>query len=112
MIKGMQGLFHTPEPEAARKFFKETFGLPFIDVGEGWLIFDLPKAELAVHPSDGTRHEVCFWCEEIEKTVAALKEKGVNFVSPIKDDGWGYTTLFEIPGGVKVLLYEPKQSQP
>ena len=112
MIKGMHSLFHTPEAEEARKFIKEKLGLSGVDVGGGWLIFDIPKAELAVHPSEGTKHEICFWCEGIETTVETLKNNGVAFLSDIRDDGWGFTTHFEMPGGLKVLLYEPKHAQP
>jgi hypothetical protein len=33
--------------------------LPSADAGDGWLIFALPPAELAVHPADGdSRHEL------------------------------------------------------
>jgi hypothetical protein len=111
MITGMQGLFHTPKPEEARKFIKDKLGLTGWDAGGGWLIFDIPKADLSVHPSEGTKHEICFRCENLKETVDSLKQKGVNFLSPIKDDGWGHTTRFEIPGGVEVLLFEPKQQQ-
>ena len=111
MIKGMHGLFYTPEAEAARNFIKDKLGFEYFDAGEGWLIFSIPKAELAVHPAEHTRHELCFWCDNLEKTVESLKAKGVEFGTPIEDAGWGYTTTFNIPGGVTALLYEPKHPQ-
>ena len=112
MIKGMHGVFYTPEAEAARNFIKDKLGFDHVDAGNGWLIFDVPKAEFAVHPADDTRHELCFWCDDIEGTVMSLRQKGVNFKSPVKDEGYGLTTTFEIPGGVEVLLYEPRHPQP
>ena len=73
MIKGMHGLFFTPEAEEARDFLKDKLGLPFVDGGGGWLIFGIPMAEAAVHPADETRHEISFWCDDIEATVAELR---------------------------------------
>src|SRR5690606_24413264 len=58
MIKGMHGLFYSPEAEAVRAFLKDKLELPSVDAGEGWLIFGVPKAEIGVHPGDGPRHEL------------------------------------------------------
>lgn len=112
MIKGMHGIFYTPEAEAARKFIKDKLEFGHVDAGGGWLIFDTLKSELAVHPADNARHELCFWCDDIKGTVKALEQKGVSFKSPIKEEEFGFLTTFEIPGGVEVLLYEPRHPQP
>lgn len=117
MIKGMHGLFYTPEAEAARAFFRDKLGFDFVDAGEGWLIFDVPKAEFGVHPSmagdaDPNRHQLSFWCDDIEATMAKLKEEGVEFVQDVEDHGYGLVTVFEAPGGLKVQLYEPRHAQP
>lgn len=112
MIKGMHGLFYTPQAEEARAFIKDKLGFKYVDAGEGWLIFKMPAAELAVHPDEGTHHQISFWCDDIDTTVTDLKAKGVTFLSPIEEEMWGRITYFEIPGSVKVLLYEPKHPQP
>ncbi len=112
MIKGMHGLFFTPEAEAARDFLKDKLGLPFVDGGDGWLIFGIPLAEVAVHPDSGTRHEISFWCDDIEATVAELRNRGVVFTSPIGEEPWGRTITMEMPGGVEILLFEPRHPQP
>lgn len=114
MIRGLHGLFYSSEPEAARAFMRDKLKLPFSDVGEGWLIFDLPEADLGVHPVDpsagpppGT-HDVSFYCDDIQGTVAELKARGVQFTQEVADHGYGYVTYFTIPGGLEVQLYEPK----
>jgi catechol 2,3-dioxygenase-like lactoylglutathione lyase family enzyme len=112
MIRGLHGLFYTSEAEAARAFLRDKLGLPHVDAGEGWLIFGVPKAEIGVHPGEEASHELSFWCDDIEGTVAALKTKGVRFTSEIVDRGFGLVTSFELPGGVPVLLYEPRHAQP
>lgn len=112
MIRGLHGLFYSAEPEAAREFLRDKLKLPHTDVGEGWLIFDLPEADLGVHPVDpgqpGGSHDVSFYCDDIHGTVAELKSRGVPFATDIADHGYGYVTYFAIPGGLRVQLYEPK----
>ena len=114
MIRGLHGLFYSSEPEAMRAFLRDKVRLPWTDVGEGWLIFDLPEGDLGVHPVDesgeprpGT-HDVSFYCDDIEATVAELKARGVEFRGGIEDRGYGRVTFFTMPGGVEVQLYEPR----
>jgi len=111
MIKGMHGLFYTPNPEEVRAFIRDMLGLTHHDIGEGWLIFDLPKADLGVHPSDKTYHSISFYCDDIHKTVEDLKSRGVEFSSGITDEGWGLLTHFRMPGNLDIELYQPKYAK-
>jgi hypothetical protein len=48
--------------------------LPSVDVGNGWLIFGLPPAEVAVHPSNkNDGHELHLMPDDIEAVVAEMK---------------------------------------
>jgi len=58
MISGVHAIIFSPAADEVRAFFRETLGLPFEDAGNGWLIFALPPAELAVHPAEASRHEI------------------------------------------------------
>ena len=114
MIRGLHGLFYSSDPDGMRAFLRDKLKLPFTDIGEGWLIFDLPAADLGVHPVDpsgqppsGT-HDVSFYCDDIQGTVAALRSRGVEFKVDPQDHGYGWVTYFTMPGGVEVQLYEPK----
>lgn len=117
MIRGLHGLFYSSEPEALRAFLRDKLKLPHSDVGEGWLIFDLPEADLGVHPVDESgkppsgAHDLSFYCDDIQGTVADLKSRGVPFRDEIADHGYGFVTYFTMPGGVVVQLYEPKYSK-
>jgi catechol 2,3-dioxygenase-like lactoylglutathione lyase family enzyme len=112
MIKGMHALFYTPKAEELRAFIRDKLGFPFTDTGGGWLIFDVPEADLGCHPSDGeTYHSVSFYCDDIERTVEALKARGVEFTSGITDEEWGRLTHFLMPGNMKVQLYQPKYTK-
>lgn len=114
MITGVHTMFYTSEPEALRAFLREKLRFPFTDVGNGWLIFDLPSAEMGCHPADPAQggaagtHHISFFCENIRQTVAELKARGVEFIDEIADHGYGFVTHFRMPGGVAVQLYEPR----
>ena len=108
MIGGMHGLFYTPKAEEIRAFIRDKLGLPYNDTGGGWLIFDVPEADLGVHPSDKPYHSISFYCDDINKTVETLEKRGVEFTTGISDEGWGLLTHFLMPGDLIVELYQPK----
>jgi predicted enzyme related to lactoylglutathione lyase len=114
MITGVHTMFYTSRPGDLRAFLRDKLKLSFTDVGEGWLIFDLPEAEMGCHPSDaqdgappGT-HNISFYCADIQKTVRTLKRRGVKFLGNVADHGYGLVTHFKMPGGVEVQLYQPR----
>jgi catechol 2,3-dioxygenase-like lactoylglutathione lyase family enzyme len=114
MIKGVHTMFYSADAEALRVFFRDKLGLPATDVGGGWLIFNIPEADLGCHPADdkngapsGTA-DISFYCDDIRNTVKDLKEKGVTFTSEIEDHGYGWVTHFEVPGNFSIQLYQPK----
>ena len=117
MIRGVHTMFYTSEPEALRAFLRDKIGLPAADVGDGWLIFDLPEAEMGCHPTDPAKgapsgtHDISFYCDDIEATVAALKARGVEFTAPVADHGYGLVTYFKAPGNFQVQLYQPRYSK-
>jgi predicted enzyme related to lactoylglutathione lyase len=106
-------MFYSSHADALREFFKDKLDLPATDVGDGWLIFDAPEADLGVHPTEvgeppsGTA-DISFDCDDIERTVTELRARGVTFTQPIEDHGYGLVTFFEVPGDFKVQLYQPK----
>ena len=96
MIKGVHTMFYTSEPEALRAFLRDKLGFPATDVGDGWLIFDLPEADLGCHPADANdgapsgTHAISFYCDDIRATVAELKSRGVEFAGDVVDGGTGW----------------------
>ena len=113
MITGVHAIVFTHDVERARSFFRDTLGFDSVDAGGGWLIFALPPAELAAHPTDErAHHELHLMCDDIHATVAELKAKGVEFTREIVEERWGLTTAFELPGGGRIALYEPRHLRP
>jgi len=117
MIRGVHTMFYSSDAEALRAFIRDKLGFPSSDVGGGWLIFDLPEAEMGCHPagpqsgaSAGT-HDISFYCDDINKTMAELKGRGVEFTDAAQDHGYGLVTHFNMPGGLKVQLYQPRYAK-
>lgn len=114
MIRGVHTMFYTADPDGLRAFLRDKIGLTANDIGRGWLIFDLPEADLGCHPSDETNgapsgtHDISFYCDDIEQTVKELKEKGVEFREDVQDYGYGFVTHFKAPGDFYIQLYQPK----
>ena len=113
-INGMHGLLYTSEPDQLRAMLRDVFGFKHVDAGHGWLIFEMPPAELGVHPAEGEnfeaghRHLLSFMCDNITKTIAELRAKGVKVVGEPRNEGYGITTMLHLPGGCEVMLYEPR----
>jgi catechol 2,3-dioxygenase-like lactoylglutathione lyase family enzyme len=116
MIKGMHAMFYSSHAAELRAFLRDKLGMKGVDVGEGWLIFDAPEADLGVHPTEaggppsGTA-DVSFYCDDIESTVREMKARGVEFTMPVEDHGFGLVTRFKVPGAFDVQLYQPRYSK-
>ncbi len=113
-ITGAHMLLYTTEPEALRATLRDVFGWKYVDAGEGWLIFALPPAELGVHPAvgptyeSGVRHQISLMCDDIRKTIAELRAGGIEIKGEPADESFGITVMLGLPGGVEVMLYEPR----
>jgi catechol 2,3-dioxygenase-like lactoylglutathione lyase family enzyme len=109
VITGVHALVFSKDAEAVRAFFRDVLGLPSVDAGGGWLIFALPPAELAAHPAEQSgAHELYLMCDDIAATVEELKAKGVEFATPVTEQGFGLMTRLKLPGGGELGLYQPR----
>ncbi|HEY2678635.1 MAG TPA: VOC family protein [Steroidobacteraceae bacterium] len=108
MIFGAHIVIYTNNPEADRAFFSDVLGLKSVDAGHGWLIFALPPAEAAFHPSgENGVHELFFMCDDLKTELAALAQKNVE-CSEIQEARWGSIARMRLPGGSDISLYQPK----
>ncbi|RJO73765.1 extradiol dioxygenase [Nocardia panacis] len=109
MITGLHTILYSTDPDADRRFFRDVLGFPATDVGAGWLIFQMPPADLGVHPIEsGSAHELHLICDDLAATMAELAARGVDFTRDPTMQSWGVSTAIRLPGGGELGLYEPR----
>src|SRR2546421_11716999 len=112
MIIGAHSIIYSKAPQADRVFLQDVLELPSVDVGDGWLIFGLPPAEVAVHPSERNDvHELYLMVDDVKAFIAAMQDRGIA-CKPVQDEGWGLLTQLMLPGGGKLGVYEPRHARP
>jgi hypothetical protein len=117
VINGTHFLLYSTNPEADRAFLRDVLEFRSVDAGRGWLIFGLPPAEIAVHPSDeGSARNgdegvagaaLYLLCDDLKSTMRSLKAKKASF-APVRDAQWGFVTTLALPSGARIGLYQPK----
>jgi hypothetical protein len=113
VISGVHAVIFSKDADALRAFLGEVLELSSVDAGGGWLIFALPPAELAAHPTDAAGHkELYLMSDDVAATVDELKGRGVEFTGPITDERFGLMTAMKLPGGGELGLYEPRHPTP
>jgi catechol 2,3-dioxygenase-like lactoylglutathione lyase family enzyme len=118
MINGSHAIIYADDAEQARAFFRDVLQLPNVDAHDGWLIFKLPPAELGIHPAapvaapgqgaPSGHHELFLMCDDIEETVNELTAHGVEFTTPIENQGFGLIARLRVPGAGEVGIYQPR----
>ena len=112
MIHGAHVIIYSKDSEADRAFFRDVLKYESVDAGHGWLIFALPPAEVAVHPSEENDvHELFLMCDDVQALIAEMKKKDVK-CSPIDEQRWGSITRLTLPGGGSLGIYQPKHASP
>ena len=108
MIYGTHVIVYSKNADADRAFLRNVLRFPSVDAGHGWLIFGLPPAEAAIHPSDESGTQVVyFMCDDLKAEIAYLAENNV-VCTEIQEAPWGSITKMRLPGGGEVGLYQPK----
>lgn len=107
MVFGAHVVLYSEDADADRRFLAEILGLRSVDAGHGWLIFEMPPAEVAVHPAEATGTELYLMCDDLTAEVRSLTARGVS-CSPVEEARWGSITKIALPGGGTIGLYEPK----
>lgn len=120
-LNGTHLVFFSTDADADRAFLRDVLEFKSVDAGQGWLIFAMPAAEAAVHPTapsaatkgaDGNSQgamldaEVYLMCDDIRATVRALEEKKVK-CPPVEKERWGLRTSIQLPSGGHIGLYQP-----
>ncbi len=112
MISGAHTIIYSTNPDADRAFLRDVLKLTNVDAGDGWLIFGLPPAEVAVHPSNkNDLHEFYLICDDVEALIAEMETQSIA-CGPVQDEGWGLLTQITLPGGGHLGVYQPRHARP
>jgi predicted enzyme related to lactoylglutathione lyase len=113
-ITGVHTMFYSANADELRAFLRDKLQFPTTDAGGGWLLFDMPSADMGVHPADSAHphsapntHAISFFCDDIQATVADLQSRGVQFTGPVENHGYGLVTHLIAPGDLHIQLYQP-----
>ena len=75
------------------------------------LAIDAPHTTDERHPAaDRSRELKLLMCDDIGATIAELKAKGIHVEGEPEDRRVGITVMLKLPGGVEVMLYEPRHA--
>jgi predicted enzyme related to lactoylglutathione lyase len=120
MIKALHTIIYSDDPEATRAFLHDILGWPFVQDSASippWPIFKSGPSEMAVHPTSGIyqgrdynhprHHSIALMCDDIQKTIAELKDRGAEFSGDLQDMGFGVAIMLRVPGMDDVVLYQP-----
>jgi predicted enzyme related to lactoylglutathione lyase len=114
MITAAHLVLASRDADADRAFLRDVLGWPAVHASgpdDPWLIFGLPPAELGVHPTDGDPEtHLYLMCDDIDATVADLRERGVAITAEPQQQGWGTVTAIRLPSGAEIGLYQPRHA--
>jgi catechol 2,3-dioxygenase-like lactoylglutathione lyase family enzyme len=109
MVFGAHVVVFSSDADADRTFFADVLGFDSVDAGGGWLIFELPPAEVAVHPAESPGCALYLMCHDLEAEMQRLAAAGVT-CSEVEEARWGSITMVTLPGGGEVGLYQPRHA--
>src|SRR4051812_29566345 len=105
MINGAHIVLYSKNAEADRAFIRDVLKFSYVDAHSGWLIFKLPPAEMAVHPSDeNDMLELYLMTDDLDLEIRSLAKAGVK-LEHVTQQSWGRSTRIQLPGGGTLGLY-------
>ena len=112
MIIGAHMILYSTDAQADRLFLRDVLGFPYVDAGDGWLIFSLPPAEVAIHPSEANDVQVLYlMVDDVRALIAEMKNREIA-CDEVQELDWGLLTHLRLPGGGKLGVYQPRHARP
>jgi hypothetical protein len=112
MIIGAHIMIQSVDDKADQAFLTQVLKLGSVDAGEGFLLFGVPPAEIAIHRGDNNNdHTLFLMCDDVEAFVSDMGARGVACTAPA-NRGWGTLTEITLPGGGRLGVYQPHHPRP
>jgi hypothetical protein len=114
VLTGAHVIVFSSNANADAAFLRDVMELPHVDAGEGFLIFGLPPAEVAMHEAEATgsgKHELYLICRDVHAFVDEMRARSIA-CDDIAERGWGSVTSMTLPSGLKLGVYEAHHARP
>jgi hypothetical protein len=114
VLNGAHAIIYSANANADAAFLRDVLALPHVDAGEGFLIFGLPPAEVAMHETDAAtsgKHELYLICDDVHAFVDELRARSIA-CDDVAERGWGSLTSVTLPSGLKLGVYEAHHPRP
>jgi hypothetical protein len=115
MLTGAHIVVFSSDANADAAFLRDVLALPSVDAGEGFLIFGLPPAEVAMHKTDehgsGGKHQLYLITDDVQAFVAEMTTRNIA-CEPVSEQGWGSLTSVPLPSGIKLGIYQAHHARP
>lgn len=105
------------DQDASLAFYTEKIGMAVVtdqpfDGRQRWIELRIPGAETRLvlftmkgqEDRAGQFSNIVFMADDVEKTYAELKEKGVEFLGEPRKESWGTSVVFKDPDGTQFLI--------
>ena len=118
MIKGIKfASVPVRDQDRALAFYTEQLGFAVVtdqrfDDTQRWIELRVPGAETRLvlftpqgwEDRIGAFQNIAFYADDVERTVAELTARGVQFEGPVQKADWGTSAMFRDPDGNKFVL--------
>lgn len=113
MLTGAHVVVFSSKSQADADFLRDVLALPSVDAGEGFLIFGLPPAEMAMHEAEAEhgKHELYLIADDIHEFVDDMAARSIA-CEPVAERGWGSVSSVTLPSGLKLGVYESHHARP
>ena len=114
MIQGIASVvFRVSDINRSCDFYEKSLGLKIAYREGNWVEVDLGQVHLGLNqtePAGGGRNPyVSLLVDDLNATVATLKERGVEFVGEIVTESYGRVITVKDPDGNQFELFEPSE---
>lgn len=101
------------DTQRAMQFYRDTVGFEIAETFPDGALFKTGSMLLGIHREEGERKStpggisVILLTKNIEKSFEGLKQRGVEFLTPIKKEPYGFIASFADPDGYLLEIWQP-----
>jgi predicted enzyme related to lactoylglutathione lyase len=112
MIQGISAIWlPVSDMDRAVAFYRDSLGLDVLEHDGDWSEVTAGDQRIGLNASESPAGEggavIAFAVDDVQATVAELKDKGVHFSGELSKHPWGQIAPFKDPDGNDLQVYAP-----